>query len=297
MKNTKIDLLVPIDFKIYSLKSIDYAKILRSKHKFKIHLLHIIESQSWWKDSLNCEELVRNATEKLEVLKSEQHLPADTVVKVIQGKRHKEMVNYARKINARYILLADNYPLSKGLKKLGSTLSQVIMTAEQPVISITNSVETVFENLVVPLDLNQSCRMQLYNSVAVALNHNSKIHLVSVLFGEKDLKSSRINKKIEKYKKTYDENGIDYTIQLLVKEEYLAYKEIINYCEQKQVDSILIMTHSEASSFDNYLGAFAQHIINEASMPVVSINNASAKYWESKLGSAIIDPLGIILKK
>ena len=131
----------------------------------------------------------------------------------------------------------------------------------------------------------------------MALNHNSKIHLVSVLFGEKDLKSSRISQKIEKYKKTYEENGIDYIIQLLVKEESLAYKEIIKYCEKKQVDSILIMTHSESASFDNYLGAFAQHIINEATMPVVSINNASAKYWESKLGTASIDPLGIFTKK
>ena len=83
----------------------------------------------------------------------------------------------------------------------------------------------------------------------------------------------------------------------LVKKENLAYKGIIKYCEQNQIDSILIMTHSESNKFDNYLGAFAQHIINEATMPVISINNASAKYWESKLGTASIDPLGIFSKK
>jgi nucleotide-binding universal stress UspA family protein len=193
--------------------------------------------------------------------------------------------------------MADNYPLSKGRKILGSTLSQVIIMAEQPVVSITNKEDIVFKNIVVPLDLNQSCRMQLYNSVAMALNHNAKIHIVSVIFGKEDLKSSRINQKIEKYKKTYDENGIEYTIQLLVKEESFAYKEIIKYCNKNQIDSILIMTHSESASFDNYLGAFAQHIINEATMPVVSINNASAKYWERKLGDAQIDPLGIFSKK
>ena len=42
MKNTKTDLLVPIDFKVYSLKSIDYAKKLQSENQGKIHLIHDI---------------------------------------------------------------------------------------------------------------------------------------------------------------------------------------------------------------------------------------------------------------
>ncbi len=297
MKNIKQNLLVPIDFKVYCLKSLDYAKKLQSLEQLKIHLLHVVDIQSWWHDFFNSEELIVSATEKLEAFKNEQELPSNTEIKVLQGKPYKKISEYANEIDARNIIMADNYPLSQGQKILGSTLSQVVIKAEQPVVSITNKEQVIFKNIVVPLDLNESCRMQLYNSVAMALNHNSKIHLVSVLFGKKDLKSSRINKKIEKYKKTYDENGIDYTVQLLVKEERLAYQEIINYCKQNQVDSILIMTHSEAANFDNYLGAFAQHIINEATMPVVSINNASAQYWEKRLGDRAGDPLGLFPKK
>jgi nucleotide-binding universal stress UspA family protein len=297
MKNSKKDLLVPVDFKIYCLKSIDYAKKLQSISKGKIHLLHVIESQSWWEGFFKSDELVRTASAKLESLKIEQQLPQNTQIKVLLGKRHKEISDYANELNSRYIILADNYPLSKGVKKLGSTLSQVIIKAEKPVISITNAEERIFKNLVVPLDLDQSCRLQLYNSVAIALQHNATIHLVSVLFGEKDLKSSRINQKIEKYKKTYNENGINFTVQLLVKEERFAYKEILKYCDAKDVDSVLIMTHNESVRFDNYLGAFAQHIINEAPMPVVSINNVSAQYWEKKLGDSVDDPLNLFPKK
>jgi nucleotide-binding universal stress UspA family protein len=297
MTKTKRSVLVPIDFKIYCLKSLDYALKLQSEIDCQIHLLHVIELQSWWAELFNSEELVKSAVKKLELLKHEQNLPDDTKLIVQQGKRHKVITDYATTIKARYIILADNYPLATGVKKLGSTLSQVIIKAEQPVISITNKEDTIFKNIAVPLDLNRSSRMQLYNSVAMALNHNAKIHLVSVLFGEKDIESSRINKKIEKYKKTYDENGVEYTVKLLVKEDYLAYKSIINYCEQNKLDSILIMTHNEAATFDNYLGAFAQHIINEATMPVVSINNASAAYWEKKLGDGNYDPLRLFPDK
>ena len=294
MKNSKLDLLVPIDFKINCLKSIEYAKKLQAISKGKIHLIHVIESQSWWAEFFNSAELLRSAFEKLERIKKEQLLPTNTEIAVVQGKRHKEITEYANKINARYIVLADNYPLSKGVKRLGSTLSQVIMKAEQPVVSITNSERNVFKNIVVPLDLTQSCRFQLFNSVAMALHHNSKIHIVSVLFGKQDLKSSRINQKIEKYKKTYEENGIKYSVKLLVKEKNLAYKAIIKYCEEHEVDSVLIMTHNESIKFDNYLGAFAQHIINEATMPVVSINSASSQFWENRVANSFVDPLGII---
>jgi nucleotide-binding universal stress UspA family protein len=262
----------------------------------KIHLLHAIESQNWWNSYFNEKEIIKQAFEKLELLKKEQNLPEDTIIEVVSGKSDEEIIKYAKLSNARYILLSDNYPLSKGNKKLGSTVSQVIMRSERPVITLTEKTNSVFKNVVVPLDLNQSCRMQLYSSVAMAINHSSIIHMVSVVFNEKQLKFSRIHNKIEKYKKAYEDNGIEYTIKLLVKEEQLAYREILKYAQENNMDSILIMTHRESVRYDNYLGAFAHHIINDATIPVVTINNASASSWESKLTASIVDPLGIFRK-
>ena len=293
MQKTKLDLLVPVDFKIFSLKAIDYALKLKENLQARIHLVHVIESQSWWADMFNSEDLKKNARQKLLQIKKELMLPDNTVVEVLEGKRRSEILRYAAEINARYIIMADNHPLASGTKRLGSTLSQIIMKAEQPVISITEKEDRIFRNIAVPLDLNRSSRMQLYHSLAMALSHNAKIHLVSVLFGNSELKSSRINQKIDKYKKTYEENGVDYKVELLVKEESMAYKSILKYCDQNEIDTVLIMTHNETASFDNYLGAFAQHIINEATMPVVSINNASARSWEKNLSGITDIPLGI----
>jgi nucleotide-binding universal stress UspA family protein len=293
MTKIKPNLLVPVDFKIYSLKAINHALKLQKEINIRIHLIHVIESQSWWADLFNSDELKRNAQQKLQALKEEQSLPENTVIKVLEGKAKNEICRYATEIKARYIVMADNYPLASGSKRLGSTLSQVIMKAEQPVISITNQEDRIFKNIAVPLDLNRSSRMQLYNSVAMALNHNAKIHLVSVLFGKNELKLNRITQKIDKYKKTYEENGVDYKVELLVKEENMAYKSLLNYCQKNDIDTILIMTHKESATFDNYLGAFAQHIINEATMPVVSINNASAHYWEKNLGDPEETSFGI----
>ena len=242
-------------------------------------------------------EIILQAKEKLERIKNEQNLPQDTVVEVTIGTAHEQIIKYAKHINARFIVLSDNYPLSKGVTRLGSTVSQVIMRAERPVITLTEKEDSIFRNVLVPPDLNQSCRMQLYGSIAMALNHRSKLHIVSVVNNEEQLKSSRIHNKIEKFKKAYEDNSIDYSVKLLIKEAQLAYKEILNYAHCNSMDSILIMTHNESARYDNYLGAFAHHIINEATMPVVSINNASVKSWESKLTTSYVDPLGIFIKK
>jgi nucleotide-binding universal stress UspA family protein len=297
MNTQKKDLLIPVDFKLFSLKAIDFAKRIKEQVKGTIHLFHVVESQSWWSSYFNEKEILLQAKEKLERIKNEQNLPQDTVLEVAMGTAHEQAIKYAKLINARFIVLSDNYPLSKGVTRLGSTVSQVIMRAERPVITLTEKEDSVFKNVLIPLDLNQSCRMQLYGSIAMALNHSSKLHIVSVVNNEEQLKLSRIHNKIEKFKKAYEDNSIDYSVKLLIKEEQLAYKEILNYAHNNSMDSILIMTHNESVRYDNYLGAFAHHIINEATMPVVSINNASAKSWESKLSTSYIDPFGIITKK
>lgn len=297
MNSRKRDLLVPIDFKLFCLKSIDFAKKIKEQVNGTIHLFHVVESQSWWSSSFKETEITRQAKEKLERVKNEHNLPEDTELEVAIGTAHEKIIKHANQINARFIVLSDNYPLSKGVTRLGSTVSQVIMRSERPVITLTENEDSVFKNVLVPLDLNQSCRMQLYSSISLALIHGSKLHMVSVVNNKKQLGSSRIHDKIEKFKKAYEDNGIDYSVELLLKEKQLAYKRIIDYAHNTSMDSILIMTHDESARYDNYLGSFAHHIINEATMPVVSINNASAKSWENNLKTSYTDFLSFFTSK
>lgn len=268
------NILVPIDFKINCLKAIEYAKQLQSAIGCRIHLLHMIKTGWLWN---NARVLTDIAYYKLEQIKKDNQMAGDTSLKVFQGNRYKEIIKYANSISARYIILADNYPLSKSRKIIGSTITKVITEAKQPVISITAPVTTVLKNLVVPIDLSEQYRLQLFNSVAIALHHSTTIHLVTVLFGEKSLKTRRINKIFDRYSKVYSENGINFTKKFFNKQNQYAYKEIINYSYKINADSILVMTHTEPVKFDNYMGAFVHQIINEAEMPVISLNNTSAR--------------------
>ena len=209
----------------------------------------------------------------------------------MQGKRHEKIVEYAEENQVRYILMVDNIPGNPGEIRLGSTLSNVIIMAKQPVITVKTVTETKFKNILVPLDLANDCRLKLFNSISLALQHNAKLNIVSVVFGDIEKEESRVQEKIDKYTRLYRENHIDHTVKILRKDEDFAYRAILDYSTEINCDSIIIMTHRE-SGIDNYLGAFAHHIINESPIPVITLNNASSNKAKRSLISSILDPIG-----
>ena len=187
--------------------------------------------------------------------------------------------------------MVDNIPGNPGEIRLGSTLSNVIITAKQPVITVKKVTENKFKNILVPLDLNNDCRLKLFNSISLALQHKAKLNIVSVVFGDMEKEQIRLQEKIDKYTKLYKENHIEYSVKILKKEEDFAYRAILDYSTEIDCDSIIIMTHRESAGIDNYLGAFAHHIINESPIPVISLNNASSNKSSKGIISSIVDPM------
>lgn len=286
-------LLVPVDFGDYYEKAIEFALKLAPITNSQIHLLHVLDLRDWWLNEVKEERLINEAFNKLLSISRQFEMPEDTKLIVLTGKRHHKIVEYADQVNVRFILMVDNYPFAQEGKRIGSTLENVIMMAPKPVVTVKSLPKTIFKNMLVPLDLTKNCRVNLFNSVALALKFESELNLVSVLFGDIDPEKSRINEKMEKYSNIYAENHIPHTKKLIRKYEDLAYQEILDYGEEIKCDSIIIMTHNENVTFDNYIGAFAHHIINEAKVPVVSLNNASSAQATKDLLSSVIDPLNI----
>lgn len=292
MMNTKQNiLLVPVDFGDYYHLALNYAKQLVPIINGQIHLLHVLDLREWWLEDIKPEKLINNSFNKLIEISKKFQLPDDTSFHVLQGKRHQRIVEYAEENQVRYILMVDNIPGNPGEIRLGSTLSNVIITAKQPVITVKKVTENKFKNILVPLDLNNDCRLKLFNSISLALQHKAKLNIVSVVFGDMEKEQIRLQEKIDKYTKLYKENHIEYSVKILKKEENFAYRAILDYSTEIDCDSIIIMTHRESAGIDNYLGAFAHHIINESPIPVISLNNASSNKSSKGIISSIVDPM------
>jgi hypothetical protein len=60
---------------------------------------------------------------------------------------------------------------------------------------------------------------------------------------------------------------------------------------------ILLMTHKEGYNYDNYIGAFAHHLINRSSIPVLSLTASATDFNFRELMKSVVDPVGMFFKK
>lgn len=169
MPNKRTILLVPVDFGDQYHLALTYAKQLVPVLNAEIHLLHVLDLRDWWLEDIKPEKLVNDSFNRLIEVSRKFQLDQNTVYKVLQGKRHQKIVEYADENKVRYILMTDNIPGNPGEIRLGSTLSNVIIMAKQPVITVKSVTQEKFKNILVPLDLTNDCRLKLFNSISLAL--------------------------------------------------------------------------------------------------------------------------------
>ncbi|MCX6189900.1 MAG: universal stress protein, partial [Bacteroidetes bacterium] len=80
----------------------------------------------------------------------------------------------------------------------------------------------------------------------------------------------KITANIHNVEKQFDEAGVAYTSFFLSDKSGMA-KETINYAENIKADLIMIMTQQDESLTEIIIGSYAQQIVNNATMPVMTV--------------------------
>lgn len=292
------DILIPVDFESPSVNAIQMAAQIAPFINGKVYLLNIVETGGIFADILETKsELVQHtekALAKLDELK-DKYLSAagiETVIKVDAGKPHRKIIEYATSIDPSVILIGDNDQFIDGDKILGTTNSHIITHSKWPVITVKNRKPTKPLKIVLPLDLSHQSKSQLCNAIAMAKHYNSTIYLVSAVIGGIKVRDSRIYSTLRQIQKTIQQNGIKTEMKLYSRSEIPVYRRILEYATEIDADLIMIMTHTESATHDNYIGAVAHHVINEAPMPVLSLTYKAA-YYEPEDAMSFVDPLNI----
>lgn len=293
------DILVPVDFEkpsVYALKSsVGCAAFVKGK----IHMLHVIEAGDFLTKFLKSNEEIVTVTVKvmdeLKTLKNKYlgALAPDAVTKVESGKPYKKILNYAKKIDPSIIILGDNDPIRDKGKRMGPTNAQIITTSKWPVITVKATEPKLPKKIVIPLDLSVDAPAQICNAIAMAKEYKSKIYLVSIVIGGIKTEESRIYKRLNDIKITFERNDIECELKLYNRSEIPVYKRIIQYAKEVETDMIMILTHKESSTHNNYIGAVAHQIINEAPMPVLSLTREAAYQDIKQVVKTLVDPFNI----
>jgi nucleotide-binding universal stress UspA family protein len=266
--------------------------------------LHIIETpgliSKFFESGNLLVKVTDHAKEQLhELLKELEHIDQNVKItsRVERGKRYERILHVANDIDARMIVLGENHQGDEAQKDLGSTVFQVTLKAAVPVLTIKGKAREPIQSIVVPLDLSQDNKKQLYSALVYGLNYNAKVYLVSSLISGVQVKQSLIYKKMRKAKDTLEQNGVDTEILIFEKDKRPSYQRVLDYAEEIDAGMILLMTHKEGYNYDNYIGAFAHHLINSSAIPVLSLTASATDFNFRELIKTVVDPLGIFIKQ
>jgi nucleotide-binding universal stress UspA family protein len=98
-------------------------------------------------------------------------------------------------------------------------------------------------------------------------------------------------------KSTLEQNGVETEIQIFEKDKRPTYQRVLDYAEEINAGMILLMTHKEGYNYDNYIGAFAHHLINRSTIPVLSLTASATDFNFRELMKTIVDPVGMFFNK
>ncbi|PLX20536.1 MAG: hypothetical protein C0597_04075 [Marinilabiliales bacterium] len=303
MKKELKNILVPVDFNESSFHALLFASSIAKKINAKLIILYVIQIPGFLMDIFTSgEELVKLTDKTKEKLQEfierakTNGVEVEITSKVERGKPYEKILEVANEINARLIVLGENHQGDDASKHLGSTGYHVTLKSSVPVLTYKGDYENVNEKIIVPLDLTKQTKQQLFSAMVYGLNYGSKIYLVSALIGGIKIKNSRIYKKLKQAKKTLEENGVSSEIKLFERSETQPYKKVLEYSKNIKADMILVMTHQEGYTYDNYIGAFAHHIINESDVSVLSLTASASRFKYDEVLTTLVDPFGIFNK-
>ena len=217
--------------------------------------------------------------------------------RVDRGKPYDRILHMAHELDVRMVVLGENHEGNEAEKDLGSTVYHVTLKSQVPVLTLKGMATEFGKPIVVPLDLAVEYRKQLYSALVYGLNYGAKIHLVSSLIPGVKVSQSLIYKKIREAERTLEQNGVETEIQIFEKDKRPSYQRVFDYAEEVDASMILLMTHKEGYNYDNYIGAFAHHLINQSNVPVLSLTASATDFNFSELMKTFIDPVGMFFKK
>ncbi len=166
---------------------------------------------------------------------------------------------------------------SEGLSR--ADIDRYISKSYCPVLTINNDYPiTQVKKIVIPIDISQRTKKQLYWATFFAKKLKAKIEIVSALNVNIKETKSLAYKNAERLKVMLESRGVQCDIKILKVQNQEGYKVILNYIEKENPELVIIRTHQEFKFTGKKIGKFVSEIIHGCKMPVFTVGGVSQNY-------------------
>ena len=270
-------LLVAFDFSKNAVHALEYAFLYAKQLNADIHLL-------WVDNSLTDDALGNTIEEELRIEKKNylkkivhEYSLKDSGVKMKihlgKGKVYQELAKTAQRVKADIIFTGTHGVSGYEQYWIGSNAYRITTSAPCPVVTVRadyNIGESVSQ-ILLPLDSSLETKQKLPFTVQLAEEFGAKIHLLKVY----NTPLKVIRKRIDAFGKEavdfLEEHTVDFELQTVTGENVAV--AILKYVEANAIDLITIMTEQGTTTANRFLGPYAQQLINNAPVPVMSLRS------------------------
>lgn len=271
----KRQIIVAIDFSKNSQHALEYAVIIANTVSADIMLVWVDKPES--DESLYANEVTeirQEAKKRMEdwVKKYQPKLKTGKITfKLRKGKVYKEVANMAKYHDA-YLVLAGAHGVS-GFESfwIGSNANKIVANCECPVITIRDSfnVKKGLRKVVLPIDNSPSTRQKVPFAMEFAKCFCSEIHVLQLFSSNLKAIQAQVTSYSNQVVKYLQENDVKCVVETVKAENNTT--ATIKYAEEIGADLIIIMTEQESSG-NFILGPYAQQMVNNSPVPVMSVH-------------------------
>ena len=204
-------------------------------------------------------------------------------IDIAYGKPSIEIRRWARKIGADFIVLGPHAGKIKEEQELiglpiGNTVEDVIMHATYPMMIVNRLIPKErlnFKKIMVCIDFSKSCEYAVEFAVKLARKYDSKLLLFHMLStsqsGKNELQVdiASFNEKLRDFCKIPEEIKNEYSIW----KGSQPYLEILKYSHEKDVDLIVMGSHTTEDDKRWYVGSTVEEVTAQCLCPVVVVTH------------------------
>jgi nucleotide-binding universal stress UspA family protein len=270
-------ILVAIDFSKNAEHAMEYAVLFANKLKACIYLI--------WVDNTLSEESVidiiegETRIEKRSYMNSiiEKFQPqvecGEIQVLLRKGRVYQEIAKAAQQINADMIFAGTHGVSGYEQYWIGSNAYRIVSQAPCPVVTIRREYKfkSVIKNILLPLDSSLETKQKLPFAADLAKTFGATVHLLKIFNTPLSIIRKRIDKYSEDAEDGLKEKNVKYITEEIEADNVAA--SIIAYSKQHKIDLITIMTDQDTTTANKFLGPYAQQLINNSDVPVLSLRS------------------------
>ncbi len=270
------DIIVAIDFSKGSIHALEYAMELANLTHANISMVWVDNLSGNEVEFANTSKELRNDAKddfsELLVKYKDKLTPGKLTAKVRKGRVYQELATFAKQ-NACSMLVVGAHG-SSGFEEywIGTNAFRVVSSSTCPVVTVKYNYDLKrgYRKILLPVDHSTHTIQKLSFAAQLALDTGADLNILAL--NSSGLKSMQkvVDNNVSKVKKQLDEKGISYIVDSLNSENLAA--DIISHARMVDADMIAIMTDVQNQANSILLGPFAQQLVNNSPVPVLTIH-------------------------